>query len=78
MELWLVAWKHCLSYYEDWHIQTVCVIYIIFFGRPKVLPQIDIVSEFYPRIWDLKSIQFEGLSLRLKFKFNKNIWTDLQ
>ena len=26
VELWLVAWKHCLSCYEDWHIPTVCVI----------------------------------------------------
>ena len=38
---------------------------------PKIPPQIDIVSEFKPRIWDPKSIQFEALSLQLKFKFSK-------
>ena len=40
----------------------------------KITPQIDIISEFNPRIWDPKSIQFEELSLQLKFKFSKNIW----
>ena len=38
---------------------------------PKIPPQLDIVSEFKPRIWDPKSIQFEALSLQLKFKFGK-------
>ena len=40
----------------------------------KITPQIDIISEFNPRIWDPKSIQFEELSFQLKFKFSKNIW----
>ena len=39
---------------------------------PKIPPQIDMVSEFKPGIWDPKAIQFQALSLQLKF-FNLKI-----